>query len=610
MYSMKFALLISSSPSARMIRFTGISSTSRIVFQVKRWFASAPFEFVEPRAMMALPTPGRSRISAAKGGACHAFKSPTGWTSYISYTIRVTGAPTSSSPMTSGWPPFDQVRVLQPISAIICRTSSEHSRIPSPVALTEGWRSRRRVYSSASGKRASRARSTSGGASPAMARGNGDRPIRFSVSRGAATFLGPPAIANPMLRIEADVLIPGLGDPIKDGALVVDGATIAYAGPIEGAPSAAGATTLNVPALMPGMWDVHGHFMGIRTLNVEEIARTPLPVLAARATKDAEVAVSAGFTSIRELSGLGVHLARVVAEGTIRGPHIYGAGGALSQTGGHGDLHSFPLDFMHEVSRRTGFSYLCDGVPECLKGVRMQLRVGARVIKVLASGGVASELDHPVHAQFSRAVLEAIVAEAARADRVVAAHCHGKPGIMAALRAGCRTIEHGTFLDEEAADLLLQRDAILVPTRFIIDRLVRVGKEGGIAEYAYRKAVAISEQHQKALRIAIRKGGRMATGADIFTSAGGPAGWGPNGPEGGHPVQAGMKPLPGTEAATATGPLTLGPQGPKSGQLQAGYDADFLALAKNPLDRIGVLAEPEHVRKVWIGGELVKDLPI
>src|SRR5438093_1619430 len=171
-----------------------------------------------------------------------------------------------------------------------------------------------------------------------------------------------------MLRIEADVLIPGRGDPIRNAALIVDGPTIAYAGPIEGAPSAAGATVVNVPALMPGMWDVHGHFMGIRTLNVEEITRTPLAVLAARATKDAEVAVSAGFTSIRELCGLGVHLARAVAEGTVHGPRIYGAGGALSQTGGHGDLHAFPLDFIEDVLRRTGFSYLCDGVPECLKG--------------------------------------------------------------------------------------------------------------------------------------------------------------------------------------------------------------------------------------------------
>src|SRR5437899_809264 len=108
--------------------------------------------------------------------------------------------------------------------------------------------------------------------------------------------------------------------------------------------------------------------------------------------------------------------------------------------------------------------------------------------------------------------------ESSRADRVVAAHCHGKPGIMAALRAGCRTIEHGTFLDEEAADLMLQRDAILVPTRFIIDRLVRFGKEAGIADYAYRKAVAVNEQHQKALRLAIRKGVRIGTGSDIYTS--------------------------------------------------------------------------------------------
>src|SRR2546428_10705760 len=113
-----------------------------------------------------------------------------------------------------------------------------------------------------------------------------------------------------MLRIEADVLIPGRGDPIQNGALVVDGPTIAYAGPIEGAPSAAGATVLNGPALMPGMWDVHGHFMGIRTLNVEEIARMPLAVLAAPAAKGAEGAGAAGVPSTRGLSGLGAPPAR------------------------------------------------------------------------------------------------------------------------------------------------------------------------------------------------------------------------------------------------------------------------------------------------------------
>src|SRR5438093_12922997 len=101
-----------------------------------------------------------------------------------------------------------------------------------------------------------------------------------------------------MLRIEADVLIPGRGDPIQNGALVVDGPTIAYAGPIEGAPSAEGATVLNVPARMPGMWDVHGHFMATRTLNVDEPARTPLAELAARAPQAAAVAVVDGFGSV------------------------------------------------------------------------------------------------------------------------------------------------------------------------------------------------------------------------------------------------------------------------------------------------------------------------
>src|SRR5437870_7267208 len=97
-----------------------------------------------------------------------------------------------------------------------------------------------------------------------------------------------------MQRIEADLLIPGRGEPVRNAAVVLDGATIAYAGPIEGAPKGSGGNVVRVPALMPGMWDVHGHFMGIRTLNVEEIGRTPLAVLASRATKDAETALSAG----------------------------------------------------------------------------------------------------------------------------------------------------------------------------------------------------------------------------------------------------------------------------------------------------------------------------
>ncbi|MCI4371887.1 MAG: amidohydrolase family protein, partial [Thermoplasmata archaeon] len=246
-----------------------------------------------------------------------------------------------------------------------------------------------------------------------------------------------------MTRIEADLLIPGAGDPIKNGCVIFDGGTISFAGPIESAPKTPkGAAAVSVPALMPGMWDVHGHFCGIRTADFAEMARTPAPVMAGRIVHDAQRALDAGFTSIRELGGFGVYLARIIDEGTVPGPHIYAAGSSLSVTGGHGDFHSLPLEYVHQLGEMGGVSVLCDGVPECRKAVRGQLRLGAKVIKILASGGVMSELDHPMHQQFADEELRAIVEEATMADRVVAAHCHGKAGMVASLKAGVRTIEH------------------------------------------------------------------------------------------------------------------------------------------------------------------------
>src|SRR2546428_14180977 len=126
-----------------------------------------------------------------------------------------------------------------------------------------------------------------------------------------------------------------------------------------------------------------------------------------------------------------------------------------------------------------------------------------------------SEVDHPVHQQFSDGELQAIVGEASRAERLVAAHCHGKPGIMAALRAGCGTIEHGSYLDEEAADLMIQRKAILVPTRYILERLSALGPKMSIPGYAYRRVVAIGDQHKRSLQLASRKGVRLGLVTDI-----------------------------------------------------------------------------------------------
>jgi imidazolonepropionase-like amidohydrolase len=408
-----------------------------------------------------------------------------------------------------------------------------------------------------------------------------------------------------MHRIEAELLIPGRGDPVRGGVVVVDGARIGYAGPAAMAPQTPGVPVSRVQTVMPGLWDCHGHFLGVRSFDLGQLPLDPEPLRAARCARDLRAALDAGVTSVREVGGLGVHLTRAVTEGVLDGPAIYAAGAVLSTTGGHGDLHSFPLDWMQDWTRKTGMMRLADGPDECVKAVREQLRRNAKVIKVCASGGVLSEVDDPIHQQFTDTELKSIVEVAGLADRVVAAHCHGKPGIMAALRAGVRTIEHGTYLDDECCDAMRESAAILVPTRTIIEHIL-ANKEG-VPDYALVKLEAMAETHAQAVTRAYEHGVTIAMGTDIaLTGADLPNAWGQNGAEPGYLVKLGMTPLEAIQAATATGPLTLGPQAPRSGQLAEGYDADVITLDADPLADIGVLADPDRITRVWTGGRLVK----
>lgn len=213
-----------------------------------------------------------------------------------------------------------------------------------------------------------------------------------------------------------------------------------------------------------------------------------------------------------------------------------------------------------------------------------------------------SQIDHPMHQQFSRGELAAIVEEAARAERAVAAHCHGKPGIMAAIEAGVRTIEHGSYLDEEAAVAMVEAGTILVPTRWIIDHLIAVGRSQGMPEYAMIKAEAIADRHLQAIETAIETGVTIAAGTDIW----GAGMWGRNGEEPGLLAAIGLSPADAIAATTANAPATLGPQAPRSGRLEAGYDADVIALDVDPLADVSVLGRPVHITHVWKSGILVK----
>src|SRR6266545_4231848 len=192
-----------------------------------------------------------------------------------------------------------------------------------------------------------------------------------------------------MQRIEADLMIPGRGEPVPDAVVVLDGVTIAYAGPAASAPETPGASVVTAHAVMPGMWDCHAHLLGVRSMDLALLPQVPAPLRAARATADLRAALDAGITSVRETGGLGIYLARAVDEGVLEGPSIYAAGAVISTTGGHGDLHGYPLPWMHDV---RGELRLADGPAECAKAVREQLRRNAKVIKVCASGRNGREL--------------------------------------------------------------------------------------------------------------------------------------------------------------------------------------------------------------------------
>jgi imidazolonepropionase-like amidohydrolase len=407
-----------------------------------------------------------------------------------------------------------------------------------------------------------------------------------------------------MERIEAELLIPGTGEPVGDGVVIIDNSVISYAGPASQAPATPGAVVHRTETVMPGLWDCHGHFLGLQRLDLSQLPLDPVPLRAARCTRDLGAALRAGITSVREVGGLGVYLARAVSEGVLDGPAIYAAGAVLSITGGHADLHSYPLPWIGDFGAHHGELRLADGTAECMRAVREQLRRNARVIKVCASGGVLSEIDDPIHQQFTVGELRAIVEVAGLAERVVAAHCHGKPGIMAAVEAGVGTIEHGTYLDDEACDALCETGTILVPTRTIFEGIL--ANLAAVPEYAAAKLTAVAGRHAEAVSRAIERGVTIAMGTDIsVTGPDRPNCWGANGAELGHLVRLGMAPLQAIEAATATAPLTLGPQAPRSGRLEPGYDADIITVAGNPLADIAVLGRPEHITGVWRNGRRV-----
>ncbi len=407
-------------------------------------------------------------------------------------------------------------------------------------------------------------------------------------------------------RIDAELLIDGENEPIKDGSVVFEGKKIIYAGTVENAPTAE--IEKQTKVVMPGMWDCHVHVFGIKGANPVEWMQANLNPIspAARAAYDMKAAMEAGFTSVREAGGFGLHMKEAVNDGSIIGPNIYASGGAIGITGGHADSHSLPMNIIHQIDvQNWGGKKIVDGPLEAIKAVRLMIREGADVIKIMASGGVMSARTNPNHQEFNDEEFKAIVKEATSKGRLVMAHAHGKPGIMGAVKAGVKTIEHGTWSDEEVCELMIEKEAILVPTVYIQRRLAERGREAGATEETMVKIAMVVDEHREAMKRAQKMGVKIALGTDIFSSgADSIVPWGDHGKELEYMVEIGMSPLEAIISATSMGPKTLGQMAPKAGILREGYDADLLTLKVNPLEDITIFQEFDNITGVFKGGKL------
>ena len=448
--------------------------------------------------------------------------------------------------------------------------------------------------------------------------------------------------------IYADLLIPGDGEPIENAALLITNDVITFAGPASDLPSSIASSTTkkyNVPVLMPGLWDCHIHLGGWpNNPDYATSVNTHPTTSGARLARSCWELINAGYTSVRDLGGYGIEVYKAVEEGHILGPTIYSAGSLISQLGGHGDIFDMPpSDVLRNFgsleaasSPKYGGTTKCiaDGVEGVRRAVRLQIRRGATVIKVFASGGVLSLNDDPEDAQYSPEELRTIVDEAWRQKRYVAAHVHGKDAIIQAINAGCKTLEHVSYADSEVLKLMKEKDLIYVATRAILEAELSSGGKN-VPPPSWRKLQEIQSHHWNAYKLAIKSGVKIVLGTDFEGNLNEVIGIGKNAVELEYAVKAGMTPLEAIRASTAMAPECVGEkmvklkararalasasQGTtnttsttteevwKVGQLKPGFVADVIAVfGGNPVEDVGVLQVRENVKYVWKSGRLLK----
>ena len=400
-------------------------------------------------------------------------------------------------------------------------------------------------------------------------------------------------------------LLDGRGpDAVADGALVVErDGTIAAVGPAGSVDIPDGATRIDGGGwtLVPGLIDCHVHLTGAHEA-VHAAVRMSTTDYVVRALTVGREWLESGVTTIRDAGGAPAGIKRAFASGAMPGPRTQVSVMYLSQTGGHGDGWTESGTDLNGILPPDVPSGICDGVDECRKVARTQIRAGADWLKVMATGGVYSVTDSPEAAQFTVEELSVFVEEARAAGiHGVLAHAEGTRGILNALRAGVRSIEHGDLMDDECMDLMLARDVPVIPTYLIVEEMLRpdLVESGATPPWAVEKILTMKDRQRANFAEAVRRGVRVVMGTDGTAGSHLPA-------ELALMVDAGLDPHLALRAATLEAARLLDLEA-EVGTLEPGKVADLALVSGDPLAEPDLWRDPARVALVLQAGRVVAD---